>query len=95
MSSSARQAKDNQYRTVKGLSVNQLDWQRKSAYDFTGCLSHIDLTYRPANNLVLRITGIVSHNEMCLRKVMKRLPAVPLHNHVWQVALQQLDDGAR
>ncbi|KAF8493552.1 hypothetical protein JB92DRAFT_2998757 [Gautieria morchelliformis] len=31
----------------------------------------------------------------CLVRKMMRLPAIPLHDHVWQVALQQMMGGAR
>ncbi|KAF8579840.1 hypothetical protein K439DRAFT_1648372 [Ramaria rubella] len=44
--------------------------------------------------MVRRLTGILRHDDMCLKQDMQRLPAVPLHEHVWQVALQQLCDGA-
>ena len=64
-------------------------------FDFTGCPAHIDLTYRMESFQIVRITGILSHNGSCSVQVMKRLPAVPLHEHVWQVALRQLREGAR
>ncbi|KAF8587603.1 hypothetical protein K439DRAFT_1298945, partial [Ramaria rubella] len=61
---------------------------------FTGCLVHLDLTFQVSNLSVQQITGIIRHNEKCLQQDMKRKPAVPLHEHVWQVALQQLNDDA-
>ena len=88
--------KHKQRLKAKGKVPNEKDWKRKTPYDFTGCLAHIDLTFRPAKNYeVLRITGILEHNEMCEKQRMKRLPAIPLHNHVWQIALEQLNAGAR
>lgn len=37
------------------------------------------------------------HNEACQSAILKRLPAVPLHEHVYEVALHQLESlsGAR
>ena len=87
--------KENLRREAKGITPSQNDWNRKAPYDFTGCLAHMDLTYRLASNQVLRVTGILTHNEECCERVMRRLPPIPLHDHVWQVALQQLNDGAR
>ena len=95
MSTPARQAKHDRFARANGLRVNPRPWNRKAPYDFTGCLAHIDITYRPTSWQVLRITGIISHNTVCVQADMKRLPPVPLHEHVWQVALQQLNDGAR
>ncbi|KIJ36146.1 hypothetical protein M422DRAFT_261473 [Sphaerobolus stellatus SS14] len=43
---------------------------------------------------ILRIAGIVSHNEECCKQIMQRLPAIPLHEHVWQIAIEQLEQGA-
>jgi hypothetical protein len=64
-------------------------------YDFTGCLAHIDLTYDARTFMVFRIVGVLEHNAQCREQLMQRLPAIPLHAHVWEVALQQLSDGAR
>jgi hypothetical protein len=64
-------------------------------YDFTGCLAHIDLTYRFESRQIIRVTGLLEHNSKCQSIYMQRLPPIPLHDHVWQVALQQLNDGAR
>ncbi|HEV7736020.1 MAG TPA: hypothetical protein VGO47_01425 [Chlamydiales bacterium] len=61
-------------------------------YDFTACLAHVDLTFDGLTDTILRITGILNHNIQCQEQVMKRLPAVPLHPHVWEIALQQLSD---
>ena len=64
-------------------------------YDFTGCLAHIDLTYRPDSQQIIRIAGVLEHNDECKATYMTRLPPIPLHDHVWQIALEQLHDGAR
>lgn len=95
MSTKARKIKNDHCCQAKGLSINEKGWKRKAAYNFTGCLAHIDLTYHPVSLNVLWITGILIHNKLCLKKVMTCLPGIPLHTHVWQVALQQLNDGAR
>jgi len=87
--------KDNRRREAKGDPPCPIEWRRKAPYDFTGCLAHIDLTYHTANLQIIRITGIITHNDSCCERNMKRLPAIPLHNHVWQIALDQLNVGAR
>ncbi len=69
-------------------------WQRKAAYDFTGCLAHVDVTYNDTESLILRIVGYLQHNEACLQATMKRFPSIPLHEHVYEVALRQLRHGA-
>ncbi|KIJ29168.1 hypothetical protein M422DRAFT_269434 [Sphaerobolus stellatus SS14] len=43
---------------------------------------------------ILRIAGIISHNEECCKQIMQQLPAIPLHEHVWQTAIEQLEQGA-
>lgn len=65
------------------------------AYDFTGCLAHIDITYLIPSSIILRITGILDHNAACEKQGMQRLPPIPLHPHVWHTALKQLSSGAR
>ena len=35
------------------------------------------------------------HNEGCREAVLIQLPAIPLHEHVYEVALNQLEGGAR
>ncbi|KZT32968.1 hypothetical protein SISSUDRAFT_1037372 [Sistotremastrum suecicum HHB10207 ss-3] len=70
-------------------------WQRRAPYDFTGCHAHIEVTFIASPLQVFRIIGILVHNDECQNTVMTRLPAVPLHEHVYEVAVQQLMDGAR
>lgn len=69
--------------------------QRRNPYDFTGCLAHADITERVSDGQVTRIIGVFEHNQGCRNSVMTRIPAVPLHPHVYEVALEQLRDGAR
>lgn len=64
-------------------------------YDFTGCLAHVEITERVSDGKVTRIAGHFSHNSKCTNSVLKRLPAVPLHEHVYEVALEQLESGAK
>ena len=68
-------------------------WQRRAAYDFTECLSHIDITYREDTQAVLRSIGYLEHNERCQNAILARCPPVPLHPHVTSVALRQLREG--
>lgn len=39
--------------------------------------------------------GYFLHNEGCREAVLIQLPAIPLHEHVYEVALNQLEGGAR
>lgn len=68
---------------------------RRNPYDFTGCIAHAELTELDSNGEVTRIVGVFEHNTACVNSTMKRLPAVPLHPHVYEVALKQLRNGAR
>lgn len=68
---------------------------RRNPYDFTGCLAHVEVTERESDGEVTRIIGILEHNPACQKSVMTRIPAVPLHPHVYEIALDQLRNGAR
>ncbi|GJJ11762.1 hypothetical protein Clacol_006000 [Clathrus columnatus] len=94
MSSVARKAKVDKRKLIHGESVNNDEWKRKMPYDFTGCLAHLDITYTMNKFKILRITGIIKHVEPCKKKLMTRIPPVPLHPHVIQVALEQINQGA-
>ncbi|TDL28464.1 hypothetical protein BD410DRAFT_695097, partial [Rickenella mellea] len=67
---------------------------RRNAVNFTGCLGHAEITYNPRTERVLRIRGYFEHNEECKKAVLARIPPIPLHPSVYEVALQQLKDGA-
>ena len=75
------------------MSINPTEWKRQAPYDFTGCLAHIHLAYDPALLTIYRITGVIDHNLACEQQEMKRLPPVPLHPHVWRIALAQINDS--
>ena len=85
--SQARKVKDDLYKTKKGESIYPHEWKRKMPYDFTGCLAHMDITFSVES---LNILGITGH----LQQEMQCLPPVPLHSHVWKIALEQLDRRA-
>ncbi|KIJ37161.1 hypothetical protein M422DRAFT_260318 [Sphaerobolus stellatus SS14] len=93
-STKARFKKENVQRKEISETPLSREWKCKMPYDFTGCLAHIDLTYNETESRILRIVGIPSHNEKCARKTTQRLPPIPLHEHVWQIALEQLEQGA-
>lgn len=78
--------------TSRGKS---LQGDRRNPYDFTGCLAHAELTERDSDGSVTRVVGILEHNEPCMQSAMRRTPSVPLHPHVYDVALSQLQSGAR
>ncbi|GJJ10373.1 hypothetical protein Clacol_004599 [Clathrus columnatus] len=93
-STTARQEKSNVKKKASGLEISPKKWTRKTPYDFTGCLAHLDITFVLKDSVVQRIMGIIEYNEACIAQDMKRFPAVPLHPHVWQIALEQLNEGA-
>lgn len=90
------QKKDNrQLEKDPGRSPSKAEWDRRAPYDFTGCLAHLEISEDLTTGQILRISGIQKHNEACKGSAMKRRPHVPLHSHVYEVALQQLRAGAR
>ncbi|ESK86166.1 hypothetical protein Moror_9273 [Moniliophthora roreri MCA 2997] len=72
-------------------------WQRCVPYDFTGCLAHVEVVEfcQGSRTLITRISGILEHNEACCKAEMAWKPAIPLHEHVYEVALDQLVNGTR
>ncbi|GJJ10074.1 hypothetical protein Clacol_004300 [Clathrus columnatus] len=93
-STEARKIKVQAKKLQKGEKTTDGEWKRKMPYDYTGCLAHLDLTYLPKSSFILRIAGILVHNNACMQKTMSWLPNVPLHLHVWQDALEQINNGA-
>ncbi|KAJ4491421.1 hypothetical protein C8J55DRAFT_398283, partial [Lentinula edodes] len=69
-------------------------WSRRVPYPFTGCLAHIEVTERIGDKAISRIAGISEHNSSCETAVLERVPPIPLHEHVYEVALEQLQNGA-
>ncbi|KAI0258025.1 hypothetical protein BC834DRAFT_837033, partial [Gloeopeniophorella convolvens] len=90
-STTARQAA---FESRNGIHKKGGAWARCAPYDFTGCLAHADITYDNVSGHTFRILGLLQHNEECQDSAMKRMPAIPLHQHVFEVALQQLKQGA-
>lgn len=72
---------------------------RRAAYLYTGCLAHVDITYHSSPSCeeilgVKRIVGVLEHNEECRTAKLVRSPSIPLHEHVVEVAIRQLRNGA-
>ncbi|EPS95721.1 hypothetical protein FOMPIDRAFT_1053897 [Fomitopsis schrenkii] len=67
---------------------------RHAPYNFTGCLAHADVTFIKSSRQALRIIGYLEHNDACRAAVLTRAPAVPLHPHVYEIAVRQLQQGA-
>ncbi|KAJ3912293.1 hypothetical protein F5877DRAFT_93600 [Lentinula edodes] len=63
-------------------------------YPFTGCLAHIEVTERVGDGAISRIAGFPEHNGPCQTAVLERVPRIPLHEYVYEVALEQLQCGA-
>jgi len=78
-----------------GKNPNHKEATRRLPWKFTGCLAHVEITERLSDGEITRITGEFEHNEKCCEAVMEQLPAVPLHHHVYEIAISQLQNGAR
>ncbi|KAJ3717550.1 hypothetical protein C8R42DRAFT_724462 [Lentinula raphanica] len=85
-------ARSQSFGGTRATSATSSD--RRMPYPFTGCLAHVEVTTRVADDKVLKISGMFEHNSGCEEAAMSRLPAVPLHEHVYEVALDQLESGA-
>lgn len=70
-------------------------WERHAPYDFHGCLAHADITYVGSTGEIKRVIGVLEHTELCMKAKLTRLPAIPIHPHVIEVALAQLAQGSR
>ena len=68
---------------------------QQNPYNFTGYLAHAELTKCDSDGQVSQIFGIFDHNPECWASVMTRIPAIPLYPHVYEVAVKQLQNGAR
>ncbi|KAK7686512.1 hypothetical protein QCA50_010110 [Cerrena zonata] len=80
---------------VKSKPSSASQCERRAPYDFTGCLVHADITHIGSHPpTILRIIGYFSHNNACVTSKLKRFPSIPLHPHVWEVALRQIRKGA-
>ena len=55
----------------------------------------MDITYDTTSSNVLRIIGYFEHNKDCQNTTFVRYPFIPLHKHIYKVALEQLSQGAR
>ncbi|CAK5263805.1 unnamed protein product [Mycena citricolor] len=92
-SSEARQATKLRYSTPQ-QPISAKPWVRQNPYDFTGCLAHIDLSEYEETGQILRVTGCLDHNSDCRASGIRRIPAIPLHPHVFEMAVEQLASGA-
>ncbi|KLO18444.1 hypothetical protein SCHPADRAFT_886157 [Schizopora paradoxa] len=68
--------------------------KRQTPYDFTGCLSHVEVSEYIGSGILRRIIGILEHNSGCVVAKMVRLPSIPLHQDVYDAALAQMYEGA-
>ncbi|KAF8960687.1 hypothetical protein BDZ97DRAFT_1760510 [Flammula alnicola] len=78
----------------KSSNESMEPWKRRAPYNFSGCLAHIDITFCERDNSIQRITGYLEHDSQCSQTLMSRVPAIPIHPHVIEVALAQLAEGA-
>ncbi|KAL0568041.1 hypothetical protein V5O48_013952 [Marasmius crinis-equi] len=90
----ARQKYDSKTQRAQERSSTNKTWERRVPYGFTGCLGHVEVVENVDTKVVERIWGIFKHNEQCQKSVLTRLPSIPVHEHVWEVALSQMAIGA-
>jgi hypothetical protein len=45
--------------------------------------------------MILCVIEFFEHNDECKNGMLKQFPAIPLHEHVYEVVLAQLAQGAR
>ncbi|KAJ8089484.1 hypothetical protein PM082_014736 [Marasmius tenuissimus] len=67
---------------------------RRVPYPFTECLAHVEVVECLGSARVSRVSGYFEHNKECSAAVLERVPQIPLHEHVYEVALTQLSNGA-
>ncbi|KAJ3836483.1 hypothetical protein F5878DRAFT_502514, partial [Lentinula raphanica] len=65
------------------------EWERQAPYPFTACLAHVEIIEK-GNGVVTWIAGVLDHNDGCRSSFLERRPPVPLHEHIYEVALEQL-----
>lgn len=87
-------ARQDKEKHKQGLALGT-SCDRRVPYKFTGCLAHVEITERESDGEVSRITGNFNHNKSCQSALLDRLPAIPLHEHVFEVAIEQLESGAK
>ncbi|KAK1226363.1 hypothetical protein PQX77_010670 [Marasmius sp. AFHP31] len=92
--SSARQEQDVKARIRDGRGVKGKPWKRRAPWPFTGCLAHVEVVESLTNRTVSEISRVLSHNAECQDSVLEHLPRVPLHEHVYEIALAQLENDA-
>ncbi|KAJ3819621.1 hypothetical protein F5880DRAFT_1489367 [Lentinula raphanica] len=78
---------------ARNIKRGPKDWERQTPYPFTACLAHVEVIEK-GNGIVSWIAGVLDHNDACKASLLERRPPVPLHEHVYEVALGQLKDGA-
>ena len=93
----ARQKIHERRQKVNGRNCRQPDtpWERRAPYDYHGCLAHADITFVESTGEIRRLLGVLDHNEPCSKALLTRLPSIPLHLHVAEVAMVQLAAGAK
>ncbi|KAI0688087.1 hypothetical protein BC835DRAFT_1285489, partial [Cytidiella melzeri] len=65
---------------------------------YTGCLAHANMTYQIGEDskmsVVMQVLAYLEHNNKCCTAELDKIPAIPLHEHVVEVALRQLGNRA-
>ena len=77
-----RKAREPDHTTIMDPTPRD-EWRRHAAFEFTGCLAHVDITHTECQHTVFRIVGCLEHNDACKAALLARCPPVPLHEHVY------------
>ncbi|KZV80609.1 hypothetical protein EXIGLDRAFT_780756 [Exidia glandulosa HHB12029] len=67
---------------------------RHSAFAYTGCYAHAEITFLTKSKKILRVRGFLDHNAACDSAEVAAVPMWPVHPEVYEVALKQLALGA-
>lgn len=90
-----QQANARQLRNKSAHAPSTIAWERRAPYNFQACLAHADVTFHENTGEVKRVVGFLQHSSGCSAAVMERLPSIPIHPHVSEIAIAQLAEGAR
>ena len=89
----AQQARDSH--KLQNAEVRKAEWTCQVPYMYTECLAHVEVVEQVSNGEIMCISGVLEHNQGCCGAMLEQLPAIPLHDHVYGIALEQLKNGAR
>lgn len=66
---------------------------RQTPVKFTSCLAYAEITFVIETQQILRLRGYFEHNTECKAALLFRIPRLPLHPRVHELALIALMQG--